>query len=74
MVMNLAHEIFKKENKDKPFTLEYMWREVKDLPKWRRIVQEDSGNKRTKVSSSRAYTSSSNQDTEDQGHKAKYNR
>jgi hypothetical protein len=63
MVMNSAHAIFEKENKDKPFTLEYMWREVKDLPKWCRIVQEDSGNKRTKVSSSEAYTSSSNQDT-----------
>lgn len=72
MVMNSAHAIFKKENKDKPFTLEYMWREVKDLPKWCRIVQEDSGNKRTKVSSSEAYTSSSNQDTEETISKEKH--
>jgi hypothetical protein len=39
--------IFEKETKDKPFTLEYMWREVKELPKWCRIVQEKSGNKRS---------------------------
>uniref|UniRef100_A0A0D3HDJ5 No apical meristem-associated C-terminal domain-containing protein n=1 Tax=Oryza barthii TaxID=65489 RepID=A0A0D3HDJ5_9ORYZ len=43
MVMNSAHAIFKKENKDKPFTLKYMWREVKDLPKWCRIVLEIRG-------------------------------
>lgn len=47
IAMNSAHVIFEKENKDKPFTLEYMWREIKELPKWCRIVQEKSGNKRS---------------------------
>jgi hypothetical protein len=49
MAMNKAHMIFKKENKEKPFTSECLWREVKDLPKWRRVVQEESANKRTKI-------------------------
>ncbi|CAN6220669.1 unnamed protein product [Urochloa humidicola] len=66
MAMNKAHMIFKKENKERPFTLEYMWRVVKDLPKWHRIVQHETQNKRTKISSSGAYTSSSNQDTEEE--------
>ncbi|CAN6359231.1 unnamed protein product [Urochloa humidicola] len=66
MAMSKAHMIFKKENKERPFTLEYMWRVVKDLPKWRRIVQHETQNKRTKISSSGAYTSSSNQDTEEE--------
>ncbi|KAL6896815.1 hypothetical protein ACP4OV_007387 [Aristida adscensionis] len=71
MLMDKAREWFKKENKGKPFTLEYMWKELKDQPKWRRIAQQDSKNKRTKVSESGAYTSSSNQDTEEESSKEK---
>lgn len=67
MIMERAHLMFKKENKDKPFTLEYLWKMVKDLPKWRRIIQEAiTNNKRTKIFASGAYTSSSNQDTEEE--------
>jgi hypothetical protein len=64
MIMESAHKRFKSENNEKPFTLEYMWREIKDQPKWRRILEEEEKkNKRTKISESGAYTSSSNQDT-----------
>ncbi|KAL6614841.1 hypothetical protein ACP70R_037111 [Stipagrostis hirtigluma subsp. patula] len=67
MLMDKVRAWYKKENQDKPFTLEYMWREVKDLPKWRRVIQaEGMNNKRTKISESGAYTSSSNQDTEEE--------
>ncbi|KAF2920011.1 hypothetical protein DAI22_08g178600 [Oryza sativa Japonica Group] len=66
MIMEKAHIIFKSENNEKPFTLEYMWRELKDQPKWRRVLEEDSKNKRTKISETGAYTSSSNQDTEEE--------
>uniref|UniRef100_A0A0A9FCC7 Uncharacterized protein n=1 Tax=Arundo donax TaxID=35708 RepID=A0A0A9FCC7_ARUDO len=67
MIMNKAHVMYKKENKDRPFTLEYMWKVVKDLPKWRRVMQKDNtNNKRTKNTESGAYTSSSNQETEEE--------
>ncbi|EEC83515.1 hypothetical protein OsI_29094 [Oryza sativa Indica Group] len=66
MIMEKAHIMFKSENNEKPFTLEYMWRELKDQPKWRRVLEEDSKNKRTKISESGAYTSSSDQDTEEE--------
>ncbi|BAF14292.1 glutathione S-transferase T2-like [Oryza sativa Japonica Group] len=66
MIMEKAHALYKSENNDKTFTLEYMWRELKDQPKWRRILEEDSKNKRTKISESGAYTSSSNQETEEE--------
>jgi hypothetical protein len=67
MVMEKAHKWYKGQNQNKPFTLEYLWRDLKDLPKWRRLLEEDkSKNKRTKISKSGAYTSSSNQDTEDE--------
>jgi hypothetical protein len=66
MIMESAHKWFKSENNEKLFTLEYMWREVKDQPKWRRVLEEEEKkNKRTKISESGAYTSSSNQDTEE---------
>jgi hypothetical protein len=50
-----------------------MWKDLKDLPKWQRIIEEEnSNNKRTKILESGAYTSSSNQDTEDESrHKEK---
>jgi hypothetical protein len=74
MIMESAHKRFKSENNEKPFTLEYMWREIKDQPKWRRILEEEEKkNKRTKISESGAYTSSSNQDTEeDTSHREKH--
>ena len=43
-----------------------MWRELKDQPKWRRVLEEENKNKRTKISGLGAYTSSSNQDTEEE--------
>jgi len=33
-IMVRAHAVFSKENSDKPFLLEYWWREVKGQPKW----------------------------------------
>uniref|UniRef100_A0A0E0QFU5 No apical meristem-associated C-terminal domain-containing protein n=1 Tax=Oryza rufipogon TaxID=4529 RepID=A0A0E0QFU5_ORYRU len=39
---------------------------LSDQPKWQRILEEDSKNKRTKISESGAYTSSSNQETEEE--------
>lgn len=44
-----------------------MWRDLKDQPKWRRILDDgNTKNKRNKISESGAYTSSSNQDTEEE--------
>ncbi|KXG31592.2 hypothetical protein SORBI_3003G023901, partial [Sorghum bicolor] len=48
-----AHAWFKSQNNEKPFTLEYMWKDLKGLPKWQRIVEEENTNsKRTKISES----------------------
>lgn len=68
MIMEKAHLWYKNQsNQKKPFTLEYMWRELKDQPKWRSIIKkEENKNKRTKISESGAYTSSSNQETEEE--------
>lgn len=65
--MELVHEKYKKvKETDKPFAFEYWWRVVKDEPKWlNRDVAADIMNKRNKVSSSGAYTSSSNRDTDE---------
>ena len=58
------------EENDRLFTawthhsIEYLWKVAKEMPKWHRIIQEESTTKRTKLSNSGAYTSSSNQDTE----------
>ena len=64
MVLKTAHEMFKGGNKGRSFIYEYLWKVAKEMPKWRRIIQEESTTKRTKLSNSGAYTSSSNQDTE----------
>ena len=64
MALKTAHEWFKGQNKDKSFIYEYLWKVAKEMPKWCRIIQEESTTKRTKLSNSGAYTSSSNQDTE----------
>jgi len=64
MVKKAAHEFFKNGNKGRSFIYEYLWDVAKEMPKWHRIIQEESTPKRTKLSNSGAYTSSSNQDTE----------
>ena len=64
MVLKAAHEMFKGGNKGKSFIYEYLWKVAKEMPKWCRIIQQESTTKRTKLSSSGAYTFSSNQDTE----------
>ena len=67
MLMDKARAVFKRENKKKPFTLEYVWKIMRKEPKWyRSILGMDCSekNKRTKVDESGAYTSSSNQDTD----------
>ncbi|KAL6878247.1 hypothetical protein ACP4OV_012417 [Aristida adscensionis] len=75
MIMEKARLMYKKENQDKSFTLDYMWKEFKDQPKWRRVLDENEkkkfpdGQKRSKISESGAYTSSSNQDTENESAK-----
>jgi len=66
MIMEKAHKWFKSENNERPFTLEYMWRELKDQPKLRRVIEEEHKNKRTKISELGACTSSSNQDTKEE--------
>ncbi|CAN6307217.1 unnamed protein product [Urochloa humidicola] len=63
-IMERAHATFKSENKQKPFLFEYWWRVVKDQLKWAR-VHPPLENKRTKLNASGAYTSSSNQDTDE---------
>ncbi|CAO2145840.1 unnamed protein product [Urochloa humidicola] len=65
MLMDKARAVFKRENKEKPFTLEYVWKILKDQPKWRRIGLQEEKNKRTKVDEYGAYTSSSNPDTDE---------
>ena len=60
-IMVRAHAVFSNENSDKPFLLEYWWREVKGQPKWERVYPSIE-NKRTKLNASGAYTSSSNLD------------
>jgi hypothetical protein len=64
MVLKTAHEMFKVGSKGRSFIYEYLWKVAKEMPKWRRIIQEESTTKRAKLSKSGAYTSSSNQDTE----------
>lgn len=66
MIMEKTREWYKSRNNQKPFTLEYIWRDLKDQPKWRRVLEDGSKNKRNKISESGAYTSSSNQDTEEE--------
>jgi hypothetical protein len=68
MLMDKARAVFKRENKKKPFTLEYVWKILRKEPKWyRSIPGQDCSekNKRTKVDESGAYTSSSNQETDE---------
>ena len=68
MLMDKAHVAFKRENKKRPFTLEYVWKIMRKEPKWYRSIPGMDcleKNKRTEVDESGAYTSSSNQDIDD---------
>ncbi|CAN6280067.1 unnamed protein product [Urochloa humidicola] len=74
MLMDKARVVFKSENQQKPFTLEYVWKILKDQPKWRRLGMKCAEkSKRTKVDEFGAYTSSSNPDT-DEGDRKKEKR
>jgi hypothetical protein len=67
MLLDKARTAFKRENKKKPFTLEYVWKILRKQPKWLRSVPAtdcSEKNKRTKVDESGAYTSSSNNEGE----------
>jgi hypothetical protein len=67
MIKDKAHEWYKSQSSDKQFTLEYLWKELRDQPKWKRVVSKElAKKKRTKISESGAYTSSSNQETEEE--------
>nr|TKW09938.1 hypothetical protein SEVIR_6G134600v2 [Setaria viridis] len=74
MIMDKAHIMFKRENKQRPFIVEYVRTVLKDQPKWKRSVMgREDKNKRTKVDGFGAYTSSSNQDMDDgERHKEKH--
>nr|TKW30983.1 hypothetical protein SEVIR_2G075300v2 [Setaria viridis] len=65
-VMERTREAYKKLSRKKvPFALEYWWRAVKDQPKWSKAYPiEEMVNKRSRLDSSGAYTSS-NQESED---------
>ncbi|KAF8661053.1 hypothetical protein HU200_057151 [Digitaria exilis] len=62
-ILERAHAVYKSENSQKPFLFEYWWRVIKDQPKWARVYPLE--NKRLKLNASGAYTSSSNQDTDE---------
>jgi hypothetical protein len=68
MLMDKACAAFKRENKKNPFTFEYVWKILRKEPKWYRNIPSmdcSEKNKRIKVDKSGAYTSSSNQDTDE---------
>jgi hypothetical protein len=66
MLMDTARAMFKGENKEKPFTMEYLWEKFREQRKWKNLYAREN-NKRTKISASGEYTSSSNnQETEDE--------
>ncbi|CAO2141885.1 unnamed protein product [Urochloa humidicola] len=61
MVMDKTREMYKGEVKgNKPFMFEYIWKELKDQPKWWRVQDDGDHNKRNKISESGDYTSSGN--------------
>jgi hypothetical protein len=43
MVMEKAHKWYKGQNQNKPFTLEYLWRDLNDLSKSASRPLEDFG-------------------------------
>lgn len=67
-LMEKVHAEYKElQHTNKPFAFEYCWNAVKE-PKWlNRDVLATEMNKRSNISSSGAYTSSSNQDNDEVG-------
>ncbi|XP_062119393.1 glutathione S-transferase T3-like [Humulus lupulus] len=63
-ILKNAHQLYKYENSDSNFLLVDCWRLLKDELKWNTMYQPKGG-KRTKVSESVAFTSSSNADISD---------
>ena len=63
-IIKNGHQMYKSENNNFNFILDYCWILLKDEPKWNTIYQRE-GAKRKKVSKARAYTSSSNPDKSD---------
>ncbi|XP_062080423.1 glutathione S-transferase T3-like [Humulus lupulus] len=63
-IIENAHQLYKSKNSNSNFMLVDCWRLLKDEPKLNTMYQP-KGDKRTKVSESRAYTSSSNVDIND---------
>ncbi|XP_062089023.1 uncharacterized protein LOC133810302 [Humulus lupulus] len=63
-ILENAHQLYKSENNNSNFLLIDCWRLLKDELKWNTMYQPKGG-KRTKVSESGAYTSSSNLDISD---------
>jgi hypothetical protein len=45
MVLKTSHEMVKRGNKGRSFIYEYQWKVAKEMPKWRRIIQEESTTK-----------------------------
>lgn len=67
MIKEKAREWCKNQSNIKTFILEYMWKNLKDQPKFMTIVNKELGkNKRTKFSKSGAYISSLNQESEEE--------
>jgi hypothetical protein len=67
-IMDKACALYKREANEKPFTFDYWWKAVKDEPKWAKRPENQevrSTSKRVKQNESGAYTSSSNQESED---------
>ncbi|XP_062080210.1 uncharacterized protein LOC133784944 [Humulus lupulus] len=63
-ILENAHQLYKSENNYSNFLLVDCWRLLKDEPKWNTMYQPKCG-KRTKVSDTGAFTSSSNADISD---------
>ncbi|XP_062112862.1 glutathione S-transferase T3-like [Humulus lupulus] len=63
-ILENAHQLYKSENNNSNFLLVDCWRLLKDEPKWNTMYQTKGG-KRTKVSDTGAFTSSSNADISD---------
>ncbi|XP_062076594.1 glutathione S-transferase T3-like [Humulus lupulus] len=63
-ILDNAHQLYKYENSNSNFLLVNCWRLLKDEPKWNTMYQPKCG-KRTKVSESGTFTSSSNANSSD---------
>ncbi|XP_062075746.1 uncharacterized protein LOC133779860 [Humulus lupulus] len=63
-ILENAHQLYKSENNNSNFLLVDCWRLLNDEPKWNTMYQPKCG-KRTKVSDTGAFTSSSNADISD---------